>query len=126
MPLRSCCLTLAGEPCLRIGSFAGPFRVSVRLSACGHLQPLVHRARVPWPYLALTRVRVVISALAPLRTFSYQGSTCVDSTAAMVARSNNTLRPKCDHDSLAGPCNVVQPAKFNAVAAEIMRVFASA
>ena len=24
-----------GEPCLRIGSFAGPFRVSVRLSAGG-------------------------------------------------------------------------------------------
>ena len=62
--LRSCCLTLAGS---RICALA--LRPLLSASACalrqaGPLEPLVHRARMPWPYLARTAVRVATSPLA--------------------------------------------------------------
>jgi hypothetical protein len=105
MSLRSCCLTLAGSRVCALAVLRDLSASACASPQAGHLQPLVHRARVPWPHLALSGVRVATSALAPCVPSRSKVSTCVDSTAAMVARSNNTLRPKCDHDSLAGPCN---------------------
>jgi hypothetical protein len=64
MPLRSRCLTLAGS---RVCALARLRDLSASACACRqarHLQPLVHRARVPWPYFALTGVRVATSPFA--------------------------------------------------------------
>ena len=72
MPLRSCCLTLAGS---RVCALDLRLLRSASACACrqaGHLQPLVHRARVPWPYLALTGVRVATSTPAPRLPLPFQ------------------------------------------------------
>ena len=73
MPLRSRRLTLAGSRVCAL-ALLRTSRVSVRLSARGHLQPLVHRARVPWPYLALTGVTVATSPLALAYLLGSKGS----------------------------------------------------
>ena len=64
MPLRSCCLTLAGSRVCALALLRDRSASACAFRQAEHLQPLVHRARVPWPYLALTRVRVATSALA--------------------------------------------------------------
>jgi hypothetical protein len=69
MPLRSCCLTLAGSRVCALARLRDRSESACAFRQAGHLQPLVHRARVPWPNLALTRVRLArYGPVGPLAT----------------------------------------------------------